>query len=227
MAGFPSAGGERRDPVMRVMPLNMVAMPVGEIDGQVTERTRAVAAFLARTGKRVEIRRDMDAWLVSHVPAVAVFGGLYAADLDAARYARTPDAMLLGVRARTEALRAQQAAGIPIRPAWFRLLPWVPEPMAVAMLKAMAGLPFFQVGVVAHSRVARGEIAHLLEEYRQRVAPGGLPMPSFDAIADHMNKRVPPLDDGSRHLSMSWRGVQVAGAGLLLVAVTALLRRRR
>jgi 2-dehydropantoate 2-reductase len=114
MAGFPTAGGERRGHVMRVMPLDWVAMPVGETDGRITERTRAVARLLRSTGKRVEIRRDMEAWLVTHVADIAVFGGLFAAVLDPARYGRTRDAMLLGVRARTEALRAQQAAGVPV-----------------------------------------------------------------------------------------------------------------
>jgi 2-dehydropantoate 2-reductase len=226
MAGFVPAGGERRDPVMRVMPLSRVPMPIGEVDGRVTERTRQVAALLEQTGKRVEIRRDMDAWLVSHVPAVLVFAGLYAADLDPARYARTRDAMLLGVRAREEALQAQPAAGIPLRPPWFHALPWMPEPAAVGMLKAMAGTRFFEVGVAAHSRAARDEMAFIAEEYRQRIAPGGVPTPYLDQAIEHVRGTSPLIPDGSRELPMRWTGL-LALVGTAVAAGSAMALRAR
>jgi hypothetical protein len=205
----------------------MVPIPVGEVDGSITDRTRAVAALLKRTGKRVQIRRDIDAWLVTHIPAIVVFAGLFAADLDPARFARTRDAMLLGVRAREEALRAQQAAGIPISPAWFKSLPWVPEPLAVAMLRAMAGTAFFEVGVAGHSRVARDEMAHLLEEYRQRIAPGRVPTPMLDRAVDHLNGSVPPLPDGSSEIPMDRRGVWIPGLALLSLSAFLFYRRSR
>jgi 2-dehydropantoate 2-reductase len=227
MAGFPLAGGERRDPVMRVIPFNKVAMPVGEVDGRITDRTKAVAALLERTGKRVEIRRDIDAWLVSHIPGILAFAGLFAADLDPARFARTPDAMLLGVRAREEALRAQQAAGIPISPAWFKGLPWLPEPLAVAMLRAMAGTTLFEVGVAGHSRAARDEMVHLLEAYRQRIAPGGVPTPMLDRAVDYAKGAIAPLPDGSSEIPMNWRGVWVPGLALLSLGALLFYRRSR
>ncbi len=228
MAGFPVAGGERRGHVMRVMPLPPVPMPVGETDGRVTERTHRVADLLRRTGKRVEIRRDMDAWLVTHVPGIVAFGGLYAADLDPERFARTRDAMLLGVRAREEALEAQQAAGIPIRPAWFKTLPWVPEAAAVAMLRGMAGTSFFEVGVAGHSRAARGEMIHLMEAYRERVAPGGHPTPYVDRLLEHARGTIPPLPDGSRRLALRWdKALALGGAAALATAFVVTRRGRR
>jgi len=227
MVGFPSSGGARKGAVMRVMPMDMVPMPIGEVDGRITDRTRQVAALLKRTGKKVEIRQDMDAWLVTHIPAIGVFAGLYAADLDAGRYARTPDAMLLGVRLREEALNAQAAAGIPISPAGFKLLPWIPEPVAVAMLRGLAGTEFFQVGVLGHSRAAVDEMAHILEEYRQRLAPGGMPTPMLDRALEHIKGTRPPLPEGSNQMSMNWRGVWVMGAVLLSFITFIRYRRRR
>ena len=224
MAGFPSFGGERRDPTMRVMPLPRVAMPIGEVDGRVTERTRAVAALLKRTGKAVEIRTDIDAWLVTHLPAIMGYGGLFAADLDTARFARTRDAMLLGVRARTEALRAQQAAGIPISPPSLRAVPWIPEPLVVALLRGLARTAFFEVGVAAHSRVARDEIALLVDEYRERIAPGGVPTPEFDRLVAHVKGAIPALPDGSREEPLRW-GSLIAATGL--AASWLVLGRRR
>jgi 2-dehydropantoate 2-reductase len=225
MAGFPVAGGARRGHVVRVMPLPRVPMPVGETDGRVTERTQRVAALLRRTGKRVEIRRDMDAWLVTHVPGILAFGGLFAADLDVDRFARTRDAMVLGVRAREEALEAQEAAGIPIRPAWFKGLPWVPEAAAVAMLRGMAGTSFFEVGVAGHARAARAEMIHLMEGFRERVAPGGHPTPYLGRLLEHARGTVPPLPDGSRRIPLRWdKALALGGAAALATALVVARR---
>jgi 2-dehydropantoate 2-reductase len=227
MAGFPVAGGVRRGHVVRIMPLAPMPMPVGEIDGRVTARTRRVADLLGRTGKRIEIRRDMDAWLVTHVPGILAFGGLFAADLDPERFARTRDAMVLGVRAREEALAAQEAAGIPIRPAWFKGLPWVPEPAAVAMLRGIAGTSAFEVGVLGHARAARGEMIHMMEAYRERVAPGGHPTPYIDRLLEHARETRPPLPDGSNRMPLRWdKALALGGAAALATATLALARRR-
>lgn len=150
MAGFPSSGGERKGAVMRVMPMDMAPMPVGEVDGRITDRTRQVAALLERTGKK-----------------------------------------------------------------------------AVAMLRGMAGAEFFKVGVLGHSRAAADEMAHILQEYRQRVAPGGTPTPMLDRALEHIKGTRPPLPEGSNQMSMNWRGVWIMGAALLSFVAFALYRRLR
>jgi 2-dehydropantoate 2-reductase len=226
MIGFPSSGGVRQDPVMRVIPLEMAPMPIGEVDGRVTARAQAVHELLERTGKQVEIRRDMDAWLVSHIAMLLAYFGMFAADLDLARYARTRDAILLGLRACTEALRAQKAADIPIRPALLQVLAWTPEPLMVALLRMMAGTKAGEFGI-EELRVAgrREDLAQLLDKYRRRVEPGGMATPTVERIAAHIAGVVPPLPDGSREMPMNWRGVWVAGLALLSFLALLLYRR--
>jgi 2-dehydropantoate 2-reductase len=47
-------------------------LPLGESDGRITARTRRVASGLgSMRGYRVELCRDMEAWLTSHVAVVA------------------------------------------------------------------------------------------------------------------------------------------------------------
>jgi len=228
MAGFPSAGGQRADPVMRIMPVPSVPLPIGEADGGITDRTRAVAALLDRMrDKRVQVRDDMDAWLVTHVPLIMNHLGVYAAALDAERFARTRDARLLGVRAAREALAAQQAAGIPIRPSWFRVIRVVPEALLVAQLRAMARTTLYEVGVIAHAGAAREEMAHLIKEFRQRVHPGGVAMPTLDRMAAIATGEAPPLPDGSAAEPLRWGGVAAWGAAAAALAGSIVVRRLR
>lgn len=228
MAGFPLMGGQRADPVMRIHRFGLMASPVGEIDGSLTERTYDVADLLARMrGHRIAVRTDMDAWLVTHVTLILTYLGVYAAGLDAARFSRTRDARLLGVRARNEALRAQRAAGIPVAPAWFTPAFALPEPLVVAQLQAMAATDLFDVGVIAHARVAREEMRHLLTEFTDRVAPGGLAMPTVARLAAYAEDDVEPLPDGSATEPLRWGGMAAFSVGFsaFVASAAALLAR--
>jgi 2-dehydropantoate 2-reductase len=223
LAGFPVMGGQRLDPVMRVLPFGAVPMPIGEPDGSIGDRTRAVAVHLERMrGQRVQIRRDMDAWLVTHVAALLIFFGLYAVEVDVERFAGSRDARLLGVRAQREAVRAQRAAGIPLTPWWTHGVRVLAEPLAVAQLRALTGTTVFEVGVAAHARVAREEISHILHEYRARVAPGGAATPTLDRVIEHVDHVVPPFPPDSRDEPLRWGGV----AALVALAVAPLAARR-
>ena len=135
--------------------------------------------------------------------------------------------MLLGIRARTEALAAQQAAGVPIRPPSLRAVRWLPEPMEVAILRAMVPTASFEVGVAGHSRMARDEVPQLLDEYRGRIAPGGVPTPYLDAVTDHVEAAVPPLADGSRDAPLRWGGVAALGAGVTVPLAAGIALHRR
>ncbi len=95
MMGFPLPGGKREDPVIYTVPdieWRPWELPIGEVDGSITPRTRRVAAVLEdMKGYKVDIRTDIDAWLKHHVAVVGVMSGaIYAAetDLDRPRAAR-------------------------------------------------------------------------------------------------------------------------------------------
>jgi 2-dehydropantoate 2-reductase len=228
MSGFPTMGGYREGHVMHVVTLPFMSLPIGEVDGRVTARTLRVAAVLnAMRDKRVKIRTDMDAWLVTHVSGLMALLGVYAADLDPGRFARTRDAIVLGLRARQEAMRAQQACGIPISPRYFHALPWIPEPMALATVRAVATSSTMKTGLFGHAAAARDEIQHLLGEFRGRVAGSGVPTPALDALSAYVAHEEHPMPDGSRQLPLRWGGVLALGGALALSAGAYAYGRRR
>ncbi len=228
MIGFPSAGGTRDGHVVRALPLSGWAIPIGEVDGRVTERTRRVAALLGTMrDKRVQIRRDMDAWLVTHVAGIIGMLGIYAAGLDPDRFSRTRDAVVLGVRARDEALRAQRAAGIPISPPYYRALPWIPEPLTVAIVRPFARSETAAVGLFGHAAAARDESRHLLDEFRARVAPGGVPTPALDELAAYVAAEERLMRDGRSEVPLRWDGVIGLAAAALGIAGLVVLTRSR
>ncbi len=233
MVGLPSSGGYRRGHAMRVMPARFAPIPIGEVDGKVRERTRRVAALLnTMRDKRAQIRTDMDAYLVTHVSLLCPHLAIYAAGLDAKRLASTPDAIVLGIRAQADAMRAQRAAGIPIRPPVLQALPWIPEPFTAAVLRPIVKTTFYEAGIVGHASAARDEIQLLVQEFRQRVAPGGVEMPAFDKLAAYLHEELPSMPEGRSEVPMKWRGVfalgaVAVGASAALVAASHLASKHR
>ncbi len=227
MAGHPTLGGQRDGAVMRILRFGPLPIPIGEPDGSVTPRTRAVAAHLARMrGHRVQLRTDIDAWLASHIPALLPYLGLYAVGLDTRQFAATRDARLLGARAQREALRAQAAAGVPVTPPWIWAAALQPEPLGLALLRALATTTLFEVGIAAHARSGRGEVGELLRDYRDRVAPAGLPTPLLDRAIAHVDASVPDLPAGSREIPVRWTGLAALAAAGSVITAGAAWRRR-
>ncbi|TVR67237.1 MAG: ketopantoate reductase family protein, partial [Gemmatimonadales bacterium] len=228
MVGIPTSGGYREGEVMRILAVPHAPLPIGEVDGRRTERAQAVAEVLgAMKDTWVQVRSDMDAYLVSHVGALAGNMGLFAAGLDPTRFARTRDAIVLGLRAQEEAFRAQEAAGIPVRPSYLKALTWIPEPLLAAGMRPVITSTFFEVGLLGHARVARDEIEELLADFRMRVAHGGVPTPCLDRLEAHLTGGRGPLPQGQKDIPLRWAGTLGLAAGVAAGVGLGLLARKR
>ncbi len=234
MSGFPYPGGERIGHVIRIVPADedhRWTIPIGEVDGRITPRTRHVAAFLSTMeGYEVEIRRDMDAWLKCHVVVLmpAFVPALYACETDVERLARTRDALVLAVRGIREGFRALRRAGVDLTPAALRLVFWVPEPVMVALLRQACKLEMMKISGEGHARAARDEMEYLTHQFKQFVTGRGIQTPVIDRMMKWYDPKTPPLPDGSSEIPMRKRGlgIVVGAAAAVGAVVVGLLRRR-
>ena len=232
MSGFPYPGGERIGHVTRIVPADedhRWTIPIGEVDGRITPRTRHVAAFLSTMeGYEVEIRRDMDAWLKCHVVALmpAFVPALYACETDIERLARTRDALVLGVRGIREGFRALQKADVGLTPAALRLVFWIPEPVMVALLRQACKLEMMQISGEGHAMAARDEMEYLTHQFKEFVSERGIQTPVIDRMMKWYDPKTPPLPDGSQEIPVSKRGIAIAGAAVSIVALNLVIARR-
>jgi ketopantoate reductase len=232
MIGFPLPGGERKGPIILTLPVNeekRYTLPIGEVDGRITERTQRVAAILqSMRGYDVRIRTDMDAWLKYHVAVVMPLAmALYAAAIDIERLGRTRDALVLGVRATKEALLALRQAGVPPAPSGLGLLPWLPEPLLVWIMQRATNLHALKVSGEGHARAARDEMQHLADEFLAFVKAAGAETPVLERLYAHYHPETPPLPDGSSQIGLDWNGVWIAGLALLSFLLLLVYRRKR
>lgn len=222
MIGFPLPGGGREGDLIRMLPVDdkkKYTIPVGEVDGSITECTRQVAEALdSMRGYKVQIRRDMDKWLKCHVALLmpGLVPALYAADTDLERMERTRDALVLGTRGMKESLRALRRSGVIVMP--WSLLEWIPEPLMVYFLKLLTKEEEMEISGVGHALAARDEMKFLTDEFLDLIRPSGTPTPVIDELYRYYDPETPPLPDGSSKLQVNWKGVWGALLGAAALA---------
>ncbi|ELY57059.1 alpha/beta fold family hydrolase [Natronolimnohabitans innermongolicus JCM 12255] len=235
MLGFPYPGGKRDGHVMRVLPINEdseYTVPIGEVDGTIRPRTRAVAAVLSdMRGYDVEIRTDMDEWLKYHVALLmsGLVPALYAADTRMKQLGETRDLLVLSVRATKEALRGLRKAGYSPSPPVVRSLEYVPEPICVWAIGWLMRNEYAKVSVEGHARDGRDEMAYLFEELRAIVDQSTGDTNAIDQLAPYYDPDTPLYPEGKRELSMNWGGLvaPVIGTGALALALRRLRSKAR
>jgi len=233
LTGFPACAGYREGQMVHCLAGTVkepAAIPFGEVDGRITERTLRIAEALdAAPGLKAEIRTDMDAWHKYHVALLmpSIAPALYACGTDRLRLARTRDALVLTVRAVREGFRVLRARGLPLTPRKFWIFAVLPEPLMVPFLRRLVAHPYMEIALVKHANAARDEVRHLTDEFLELARDTEVPLPAIERLYPHLDPETPLLPDGSREIPLDWRGMAVLGAGVLAAAagVAAVLRR--
>jgi 2-dehydropantoate 2-reductase len=230
LLGFPGGGGMRREGVVHFLQSGANGQPttIGELDGSVSPRLLGIVRVFEEAGLPVQISANMDAWLKTHAAIISpMANAIYAAGGDRLRLARTRDALALLVRAAREQLRVVRALGIPITPARYRLLEWVPEPALVVLLQRAVKSERFGLAAVQHAVTARDEMEHIAGELRFLARVVGASTPAVDYLASFIDTDHPLIHDGQSDLPLEWVSLWRGLALLALVgALIGWLRRR-
>ena len=172
--GFPGAAGERAadgSVVATVLPALIQKTTIGEIDGRLTPRIRALAAALKDAGFATAISSRMDAWLKTHVALVSpIADAFYAAGGDLRSLANSKPRVIAMLRSIRRALLALRAQGIPVTPARMRSFELLPEWLLVVACRWALSTSYADLIVARHATVAREEMAALSEQLRALVA---------------------------------------------------------
>ena len=230
LLGFPGGGGMRQKHVVRYLQSGRRAQPttIGELDGGRSERLLRIAAVFEAAGLPVAICENMDAWLKTHVAIISpLANAIYAAGGDRLRLARSRDALVLLVRSIRESLRVLEALGVPITPARYRLLAWLPEPLLVWVLQRAVTSERFELGAVRHAVAARDELEHLAGEFSFLARVVSASTPSMDYLAAFINPKNPPMPEGKSDLPLEWASLwRMLAVIAVVVGVVGWVRRK-
>lgn len=229
MIGFPRSAGYFEGHTIHVLAgttNHEFAIPLGEVDGSITEKTRAVAEIInTASGYRADIRTDMNTWLKYHVALLltSLAPALYAAGTDKQRLANTRDAVVLAVRAMREGFRALKALGFRISPRGLIFIRWLPEPVLIYFLKRIIVKEEMETAMVGHANAAREEMQFHADEFLSLVSRSSVPTPSIDLLYPHLDLETALIPEGSKEIHLNWGGVWIIIL-ILFFALIAILK---
>ena len=227
LIGFPGAAGYREG--YKVVYINAeegqpAGILLGEPAGGITVRLEEAAALLAK-GRYLHpiMQEDMDAWSKYHVALLfpAMAPALYLCGNDNFRMARTRDALVLAWRGVKEGIHVLKELGYPVQPKTFKRFLWLPEPIAIALLRKLLRNPRMEVAMVRHAEVIRDEIIQLNDEFMKLVDQSGIFTPVIRFLIPQYKNKAPALPDGSHTIRVNWQGILIPV--LLLVCLVLLL----
>ncbi|HWI61864.1 MAG TPA: 2-dehydropantoate 2-reductase N-terminal domain-containing protein [Symbiobacteriaceae bacterium] len=184
LLGFAGAGGAREGHVVRCRVVSAQTQPttLGELSGQVTPRLEAITAALQQAGFPTAFSANIDAWLKTHaVGVVPIAGAMYFAG-DNYKLAASKDGLYLMIRAFREGVRALMALGIPVEPAKFKVLRWIPAWFLAILLRRIFATKRAELVMWRHAAHARGEMELLADDVRALMRRAGRPTPAFDRL---------------------------------------------
>lgn len=118
-----------------------------------------------------------------------------------------------------EGFRVLHALGLPVTPAKFKVIEWLPEPILVLVLQRLLANPLMETALVKHAEAARSEVEHLISEFMALARTTSVPTPTIDRLLLYYEPDAPQVPDGSAEIPLRWGGLVVA-AGALAMLVT-------
>ncbi len=187
--GFPGAGGGLREQVLHYADRESAGakprpVTIGELDGQATDRIRAVGELFESARVPVDVAPDIDGWLKYHVALIApVVGALYKYDCDSQRVAGDRALLKSVVRAAKEGARVLDRLGYRAsQPAQIKLMRWSPVFLSTIGLQQLFASRFAEVAFAMHAAGARDEMRDIVKEFNALAAEAGVPTPALDAL---------------------------------------------
>jgi 2-dehydropantoate 2-reductase len=223
LLGFPGAGGQRDGHLIRyhVTPAGLQATTLGELDGLASVRLNRIISAFRAAGFPVAISSNMDAWLKTHAALVSpIANAVYLAGGDIYRLAKTRDGLVLMVRAIREGFQVLHALDIPIVPARFHFIEWIPEPLLVAVLRRGLATPKSELIISRHANVARDEMSQISAEFLALARKTNVRTPAMDQLARYVDPAEPAVPEAQETLPLDWSGVWAWLAGLSALLLT-------
>ena len=194
--GFPSAGGERKDGVVRYF-IGKGLMRVfqtttfGEASGKRTRRVLELVQLFKRAGIPSVICLDMNAWQKTHVAMVtSIANALYKYDCDNRQLASSfqdVKIMVLGVR---EGFAVLKILGI--QPTPRKLKFWeLPSDILTVVFKLFMKTQLAEVTMAKHCIAAKSEMICLQAEFDILIEKSGFNTPHINVLRGNLSRFHP------------------------------------
>ncbi len=187
--GFGRAAGGREDHVVHYVDSekpNGKRMPViiGEMDGEIKERTLEIKRFFESAHIPVELLRDIDGWLKYHIAMVfPMCAALLKHGGDNRKLAQCKEDVRLCFRGIKETGNVLHALGHTKRqPFKYNLFYWMPETVMVKLFQKLLSTKFANIAFAKHAVAAADEFKRHAEDFKSLAAQTSVLTPNIDKL---------------------------------------------
>ena len=191
--GFPGAGGSPKEEIIHYIDSEKpdgkrMPIRIGEMDGELKDRTRQIKLLFESSGVSVDVVKDMDGWLKYHVALVIPIGCvLYKHDCDNYALARDEESIRLFIRACREGGDVLQNLGYTKRqPFKFNLFYWMPEFITAKIFKGIFNTKYAEIGFAMHAKAALDEMKELTKEFKNLIDKTSVKTPNIDKLRSYI-----------------------------------------
>lgn len=165
LLGFGGPGGYREDHKIIAGYVDDAILYVGELNGSISERLKNIEQIFSNSGIKVDIIRNIDAWLKSHMALISPLAmGGYAAKKRNKTLGTDMELTTLALEGFREFIKALKELGFPILPKKFKLLTWIPISIIRRKLLKLLNSEFGRIALSGHANAAQNEMKRLTDD---------------------------------------------------------------
>jgi 2-dehydropantoate 2-reductase len=192
--GFPGAGGSIKEQVVHYIDSEKpdgkrIPIRIGEIDGEIRDRTKQVTLLFESSKVPVESVYDMDGWLKYHAALVLPIACvLYKHDCDNYDLAKDEESIRLFIRACREGGDVIRKIGYTKRqPFKFNFFYWLPEFITAKSFQRVLNTKFAEIGFAMHAKAALDEMKALSKEFKILTANTSIKTPNINKLCSYIS----------------------------------------
>jgi 2-dehydropantoate 2-reductase len=192
--GFPGAGGSIKEQVVHYIDSEKpdrkrIPIRIGEIDGEIRDRTKQVTLLFESSKVPVECVNDMDGWLKYHAALVIPIACiLYKHDCDNYALAKDEESIRLFIRACREGGDVIRKVGFTKRqPFKFNFFYWLPEFITAKSFQRVLNTKFAEIGFAMHAKAALDEMKALIKEFKILTDNTSVKTPNIDKLSSYIS----------------------------------------
>jgi 2-dehydropantoate 2-reductase len=170
LLGFGGPGGYREDYRIIAAYVDNVILYVGELDGGISERLKKIEKVFTESGIKVDISKNIDAWLKTHAAFISPLAmGSYAARHRNTKLGKERELVDLALKGFRENLIALRDLGIPILPKKYQTLRWIPLFIIRRKILNLINSEFGRIALSGHADAAEMEMKKLTTDFQKVV----------------------------------------------------------
>jgi len=186
--GFPGGGGSRIDHIVHYIDSEKpngkrLPITIGEIDGEIKERTTQIKNLFESSGVPVNTVKDIDGWLKYHAAYIIPLAGALLKSGDNYKLAEDKSTIKTYIRAVKEAGKVLTALKYKNQlPMKIKSFYWNPEWVTIKILKLVFKSKFAEIAMMMHVNAAKDEMFELGNQFKTLKNQSSIKTPNLDEL---------------------------------------------